>query len=174
MLEPASHERRGRGRAPVPAGARTRPPDDLRRPAGTGCSRRPVRAPSLAWRGESLSVGVRHFLGRRAETWDGLGPSCSRLHMVTGLPIARRNRDVGRAEAREGERVRECFEHQGPGPDRWRPVRVGTDLGRVERTDRPRPGERPTGRPSALSESSALLLRLPAGGQHVRRFSVAI
>jgi hypothetical protein len=44
----------------------------------------------------------------------------------------RGDRNVGRREAGERERVREALERYSPSPDRGRPVRIRTDLRRAE------------------------------------------
>jgi hypothetical protein len=72
----------------------------------------------------------RNHDGRKKKGPERVKPRPSRVWRLTPYRLRFRDRDGGLAEAREGERVREAIEHEGPLPDLRGPVRIWADLRR--------------------------------------------
>src|SRR5215469_16836529 len=85
---------------------------------------------TAAVRGAGPTLGSDRLL--RREEGPGLGPGPPWMAGDPPAGLGAGDRDVGRAEAREGERVGEAVKHQGPRPDLGCPVRVRADLWRAE------------------------------------------
>jgi hypothetical protein len=82
-------------------------------------------------RGEAiLGAGPQPHDCRKKKGPEPVKPRPSRVWRLTPYRLRCGDRDVGRAEAHKGERVREGIQRDGPPTDRGLPVRIRADLRR--------------------------------------------